>query len=176
MINPSNPKQSDTAALESDENTPNLGESAAGTRADVGLVQNDVRLNLYIGKLDEQKPQIERVSAESVVREQLIPSKRDILENIVKYALRGKFDLDSMKVHQIVFDRAGNVVMLEVRVANTDGGNTEIGYVVAGRKFGTTEAFSTSIEWAWTSGEDFTMTESGGVVADYKDGEWVEVL
>ncbi len=81
-----------------------------------------------------------------------------------------------MKVHQIVFDRAGNVVMLEVRVANTDGGNTEIGYVVAGRKFGTTEAFSTSIEWAWTSGEDFTMTESGGVVADYKDGEWVEVL
>ena len=42
------------------------------------------------------------------------------------------------------------------------------------RKFDKNKSKCTSIGWVWTSGEDFTMIESGGNVADYKDGEWID--
>jgi len=148
--------------------------------AKVDDVQNAVKLGVYVDKLDSQTPAVERVCEDSVVREKLPPLKRDIIERAVKYVLdaldagREKFDLGSMKVHQVVQNSEGTVVILDVRIANADGGNTVITYAVEGRHGKLDAAKSTTIEWGWTSGEDFSMTEAGGGVADYKDGKWVE--
>lgn len=153
---------------------------SVGADTKVDMLQNAVKLGVYVDALDSQTPAVERVCEDSVVREKLPPMKRDILERAVKYVLdaldagREKFDLKSMKVHQVVRDSAGTVVILDVRIANADGGNTVITYAVEGRHGKLDAARSTTIEWGWTSGEDFSMTEAGGGVADYKDGKWIE--
>lgn len=162
--------------IDSDQSKDDPGESAdpassRGVESAASEVQDAVGLNLFVTRLDAQMPDAEAVCIESVVREKHIPPKRDILEEIVKYTLREKFNLESAKVHRIIYDVNRNVVLLEVRVANTDGGNTEIQYIVEGRH-GANQASKTSIEWIWTSGEDFTSAESGGTVADYRDGQW----
>lgn len=162
------------------ENSANPAAGPVEADARVDNVQSAVKLSVYVDKLDSQTPAVERVCEDSVVREKLPPLKRDILERGVKYVLdaldagREKFDLESMRVHQIVRDSAGNVIILDLRIANADGGNTVITYVVEGRHGKLDAAKSTTIEWGWTSGEDFSMTEAGGGVADYKDGKWVE--
>jgi len=169
-MNPNKPQEDANVSAES---VVSPAVNTVGTESGVDEVQNAVKLNFYVDKLDAQTPEVERVCEESVIREKFIPLKKSVIENAVKFAIHEKFDLDSMKVHRIIYDNARNVIALCLRVANTDGGNTEIGYTVEGRH-GPDVAKMTTMEWIWTSGEDFTMGESGGPVADYKDGKWVD--
>ncbi len=169
MSDPNKPKEGELTGVE------NVVPAVTASTAGVDEVQNAVKLQLYVDKLDAQTPELERVCEESVTREKVIPLKKAILENMVKFALTQPFDLESMKVHRIIYDPAKNVIAMCVRVANTDEGrgNTEIGYTVEGRH-GPDSAKKTTMEWIWTPDDDFTMAQSGGDVADYKEGKWVD--
>lgn len=150
-----------TPILEQIEKFPQ-GENIEGIR-------NSVKLSFHAKRLAEQEAEVEKVNATSEIKEDRTFSKEDITKLIVLFAIAHKLELDNLKVSEIIRDRQGTLIVLEVKYPNPDGGHQLINYTIKGQH----EHYysqTTSLDRTFWDKDD--IPEGGDIIAEYLEGKW----
>ena len=135
----------------------------------IGSTRDSVESNLDAGNLAEQKAEIEQVCTASEIKEERTFSREDITKLIVQFAMANKLEVSNLKVDRIIHDEQGNLLVLEIKSPNPDGGYQIINYTIKGRHEGN-KSQTTNIDRTFFDKDD--MPEGGGIIARYTEGKW----
>ena len=139
---------------------------------DIKQIRGSVKLSLHAEKLTEQKAEVEKIYAAEIKEERTF-SKQDIAKLIILFAMANKLELDDLKVTEIVRDKQGTLLTLEVRIPNDDGGYQIINYTLKGRYRNGPKSYQngkTGLDRSfWDKDGNF---EGANNIAEYIEGKW----
>ncbi len=128
-----------------------------------------IKTTLHAGNLAEQKAEVEQVYTASEIKEDRTFSREDITKLIVHFAMVNKLEVNNLKVHRVIHDEQGNLLVLEVKSPNPDGSYQLISYIIKGRHE-RNKSQTTNIDRSSFDKDD--VFEGGGIVARYVEGKW----
>ena len=137
-------------------------------------IRDSVKLSLHAENLTGQKAKVEKVCANSEIREERVFSKEDIAKLIILFAMANKLEMKNLKVTRIINDEKGTLLVLDVEFPNPDGGYQLICYTLKGRhdqeRHDRVQSGTTNLDRTFWDKDD--MPEGGGIIAEYLEGKW----
>jgi len=142
------------------------------TDEDINQIRNSVKLSLYAESLAGQKAEVEKICANSEIKEERTFSRKDIEKLIALFAMANKLEVENLKVARIITDKQGTLLVLEVKSPDPDGGYKLISYTLRGRH-GNNKSGTTNLSMIYLDKDDMPIQDSSGdTIVEYMDGKW----